>query len=79
MRTGGNRCRGRTPFFNQKDSAVVSLHISGLNTSGFLKMWKVESSFLGGRIGSDLKGITQGLEKLRGVFRKEAVNNSAMY
>ena len=24
------------PFFNQKDSAVVSLYISGLNTSGLL-------------------------------------------
>ena len=66
-------------FFNKKDSAVVSLYISGLNTSGLLKMWKVESSFLGGSIGSALKEIIEGLEKLRGVFRKEAVNKSAMY
>ena len=42
---GETDAQASTPFFNQKDSAVVSLYIAGLNTSGFLKMWKVESSF----------------------------------
>ena len=38
-----------TPFFNQRDSAVVSFYISGLYTSGFLKMLKMVSSFSGGK------------------------------
>lgn len=38
-----------TPFFNQRDSAGVSFYISGLYTSGFLKMLKLVSSFSGGK------------------------------